>query len=405
VSTTDRGWSGRSIVGLCTLVFAQTFSIGAYPTIVPEMARTVGLSDWQLGTVAGMLGFTRLVVALPVGLVVSRHLRAALIAAPFLLCAGVLCLATGWSFGVLAVGRFTMGVAHSLVMIGGLTVVLHHHPVKTLGAALNAFEFSAMLGMLGGVTLAGSLPATLAWNHAYLVACSPQLLGVLVLPFLLASLPRGDAAGPLRPSRAVAERASRSRARLAPVVILAFATGTTVSATWSTLEQFTIPLRAAGEFGLGRAGVAPLFMTMQLCDIAMLLPMGFIADRLPKARVLGVVILVLGAGTLLVAFGDLALMRLGCVVVGAGMAGWMLPLGVLRRETPPDRIAWRTALYRVAVDGGIFLGPFLSGLIGRGHLGVLPAATASVLLVIGLTLLTTARSATMAPASERSPAK
>jgi MFS family permease len=146
-------------------------------------------------------------------------------------------------------------------------------------------------------------------------------------------------------------------------------------------------------------------MTMQLCDIAMLLPMGFIADRLPKARVLGVVILVLGAGTLLVAFGDLALMRLGCVVVGAGMAGWMLPLGVLRRETPPDRIAWRTALYRVAVDGGIFLGPFLSGLIGRGHLGVLPAATASVLLVIGLTLLTTARSATMAPASERSPAK
>jgi MFS family permease len=404
VSTRDRGWSARSIIGLCTLIFAQTFSIGAYPTIVPEMARTVGLSDWQLGTVAGMLGFTRLAFALPVGLMVSRHLRAPLIVAPFLLCGGVLCLATGWSFVALALGRFAMGVAHSLVMIGGLTAVLHHNPARTLGAALNAFELSAMLGMLGGVTLAGSLPSTLAWNHAYLVACTPQLLGVLVLPFLLASLPRRAAAVPRRPAQAADERASRAGAGLTPLVVLAFATGATVSGTWSTLEQFTIPLRATGEFGLGRAGVAPLFMTMQLCDIAMLLPMGLVADRLPKARVLGVVILMLGAGTLLVAFGDLTLLRLGCVVVGLGMAGWMLPLGVLRQETPPERIAWRTALYRVAVDGGIFFGPFLSGLIGRTHLGVLPAVTASALLVIGLTLLTTAGSATTAPAPERSAA-
>jgi hypothetical protein len=69
------------------------------------------------------------------------------------------------------------------------------------------------------------------------------------------------------------------------------------------------------------------------------------------------------------------------------MAGWMLPLGVLRGETPPERIAWRTALYRVGVDGGIYLGPFLSGLIGRAHLRVLPAIAAAALAIIGLTLL------------------
>jgi predicted MFS family arabinose efflux permease len=332
---------------------------------------------------------------------VRRRLRLSLIVAPFLLGGGVVCLATGWSFATLALGRFVMGVAHSLVMIGGLTAVLHHHPVASLGAALSAFEFSAMLGMLGGVSLAGSLPTTLAWNHVYLVACSPQVLGMFVLPFLSASLPR-EAAAATRPSTATRPPGSRVHGAVTPPVILVFATGAMVSAAWSTLEQFTIPLRAAGEFGLERAGVAVLFMTMQLCDIAMLLPMGLIADRVPKARVLAVVVLMFGAGTFLVTFGDLTRIRLGCVVVGLGMAGWMLPLGVLRQETPPERIALRTALYRVAVDGGLFLGPFLSGFIGRAHLGILPSLTAAALVVIGLALLTTVREPRIAAVPDRS---
>lgn len=64
-------------------------------------------------------------------------------------------------------------------------------------------------------------------------------------------------------------------------------------------------------------------MTVQVFDIACLLPFGVLADPL----------------------------------FGVGMAGWTLPLSVLRRETAPAEVGWRTALYRVGVDGGIFLGP------------------------------------------------
>jgi hypothetical protein len=67
------------------------------------------------------------------------------------------------------------------------------------------------------------------------------------------------------------------------------------------------------------------------------------------------------------------------------MAGWMLPLGVLRAETPPDRIGWRTALYRVCVDGGMFLGPSLSGVLGA--LAFLVPATAVGLLAATAILL------------------
>jgi MFS family permease len=69
------------------------------------------------------------------------------------------------------------------------------------------------------------------------------------------------------------------------------------------------------------------------------------------------------------------------------MAAWTLPLSLLRGETPPEQIGWRTSVYRVGVDGGMFLGPFLSGLlIGRAP-WLLPGVLVVLLLVIGAVLL------------------
>jgi hypothetical protein len=64
--------------------------------------------------------------------------------------------------------------------------------------------------------------------------------------------------------------------------------------------------------------------------------------------------------------------------------------------TPPAQIAWRTALYRVAVDGGMFLGPFLSGLLVARHPAVLPAVLGVTLVTVGALLL---RERAHAPAS------
>jgi hypothetical protein len=68
------------------------------------------------------------------------------------------------------------------------------------------------------------------------------------------------------------------------------------------------------------------------------------------------------------------------------MAGWMIPLSVLRRQTPPARVAWRTAVYRVGVDGGMFVGPLVSGFVGAGHLSGLAAVFAAALTIVGIVL-------------------
>jgi hypothetical protein len=107
--------------------------------------------------------------------------------------------------------------------------------------------------------------------------------------------------------------------------------------------------------------------------------------------VLGGVLLVFALALGLVGFGSLPLVAVGCALFGFSMAAWMLPLGILRAVTPPAQVAWRTALYRVSVDGGMFAGPFVSGLLGGGQAGVLPGVMMAVVAAVGVALLVRAR--------------
>ena len=104
-------------------------------------------------------------------------------------------------------------------------------------------------------------------------------------------------------------------------------------------------------------------MLTQVMDLAALLPLGTQADRCGAPVVLGGLLLVFSLSLGLIGFGTLTMLAIGCALFGLGMAGWRLTVGLLRSVTPPARVAWRTALYRVSVDGGMFAGPFGSGLL------------------------------------------
>jgi MFS family permease len=385
------------------MTFSNIFSGGAFPAVLPDMARSAALADWQLGLVAGAFGFARMVSDIPLGLFLTHNLRRAMWLGPLVLAVGALCLTSGGGFPILVLGRLLMGLGQALNMMGGLTAILRFQAGKSLASALNAYELSAMIGMLGGVIMIGALPSSLSWNTALLLTCAPQLIGVLVIPKLLAALPAHDGPRPLfarqMTSRATAAPAPRHETPggSASLVPLVFAAGGLVALAYSTMEQFLIPLRASREFGLERTGVARLLMVQQVFDIAALLPIGLLADRRGAARVLPLILLVMATANALVGFGSLPVVVVGCALFGLSMAGWMLPLGVLRQETAAEHIAWRTGLYRVCVDGGIFLGPFLSGVLGMRHAGLLPAVWTAALAVTGLLLLARARrSSTMA---------
>jgi MFS family permease len=374
------------ILLLSLYAFCTTFSIGAFPALLPEIGTAARLADWEIGLVAGLLGFARMVADIPVGLVVTHHLRPTLIVAPFLLTIGAICLADGASFALLALGRGLMGVGHALAVVSGLTALLRFGSASTMGSALTAFEMSAMIGVLGGTACVGVLPSRLSWNVALLISCSPQLFTFAVLPRVLAVLPRHADAG-ARPLFAREEGGRGTSAPITAGVLLAFAAGIGAALTYSTLEQFVLPLRGHREFGLDRHGIAGLLLIVQATDVVCLLPFGALVDRCGVGRVLGPILIAYGIGTVLIALGAFPFVIAGCVLYGVGIAGWPLPLGLLRHETPAERIGWRTAIYRVGVDAGIFVGPFLSGVLAAQASRLLPAICATVLMAIGALLL------------------
>jgi MFS family permease len=369
---------------LCAASFGNTFSIGAFPALLPELARE-GLADWQLGLLGGAMGLSRMAIDVPAGLLISRNLGRTFVVGVVGLAASVLILGSGGPFPVLVLGRVLMGMAHTLAMLSALTTILRYQGTTTLGAALNASELSAILGMLGGAWLLGLLPAAWPWNLALLVVCSPQIIGLALAPALVRSLRGRDQVGVVPALPAIVARELRSGSH-APVA-LAFAAGALAALAYSTIELFLLPRRGSRELGLDRTGVTRLLMTAQACDIVVLIPAGVLADRVGAARMVGGVLVLMAASIALVAFGDLPLLTIGVVLLGCSMSGWMLPLALIRQGTPGTSIGWRTALYRVGVDGAMFLGPVLSGALARHHADVFVAGTAALLVALGVALL------------------
>ncbi len=381
----------RLIVLLCVVMGTNTVSIGAFPALLPELGAAGGLADWQLGAVAGVFGLARMLADVPVGLFITHHLSRALRLAPLFLVGGALLVGGGGGFGALLLGRALMGAGHTLATLAGLTAILRYRAGAGLASSLAAFEFSAMIGILAGVTLVGALPRTVPWNAAYLIACTAVLVGVVLLRPLLRALPAPETDGP-RPLFARSQAAAPAEPppdarRAGGLALLAGVAGTAIALSYSTLDQFVVPLRASREFGLERAGIAHLLMLGQAVDIVALLPLGALADRRGARVILGGVLLIFALALGLVGFGTLPMMVAGCALFGLSMAGWTLPLGLLRSVTPPAQVAWRTALYRVAIDGGLCLGPLLSGVLAARYAGALPAVMIVVLAATGLTLL------------------
>lgn len=175
------------------------------------------------------------------------------------------------------------------------------------------------------------------------------------------------------------------------MVRLMFALGAVMALAWSAVAQFVIPLRGTREFGLERAGISGLLSLAQLIDLVALLPVGWLADRVGRPPVLVGVSAVLGVALLAVGVGSLPLVALGAALFGLGMAGWMLPLGVIREHTDPARLGWQTGVYRVGVDGAIFLGPLICGVLGEARTPYFIALVAVAAFAIAARLARAAR--------------
>jgi MFS family permease len=382
-------FSGTAL--LCVMVFASTVCVGAFGPLLPEIARAQGLPDWQLGVVAGAFGLARMAADLPVGMLATRRLGSTLALAPVALLAGVLLLATAGPLPVLILGRLLTGLAQTLVMVGGLTAVLQDQRGSSPSMRLNTLEFSGMLGVLGGLTLVAVLPEGWRWNTTLLAASTPVVLALLAAMRLRRVFPDrvepARSAHPLERGRAGAGRGGLPA--VPPVVKLMFVQGAIMALAWSAVSQFVVPLRGTREFGLDRSGISSLLSLSQLMDLLVLLPVGWLADRIGRRPLLVAGALVLGLGLGALGLGSLPVFTVGCALFGLAMAGWMLPLGMIREHTEAAGLAWRAGAYRMGVDGAMFLGPLICGFLGEARTSIFIVLVGAASCAIAVRLMRT----------------
>ena len=372
------------------IVFCNTFALGAFPVLLPDIAAQTGYDDVSLGILAGAFGFARLLCNLPAGLLLAHHLRTAILLGAITLTAGNLLLFSGDALWTLVLGRGLYGAGHATMLLSVLITVSRFAAASGHAFSLNVVEFSGMLGMLLGMLIVAAVPEAWPWQRSLMLASAPQLAGLLLLPGLLRGVGHTVAPGPAEPAPGtpgLSELLSVNR-----LTALAWASGFVLAVAWAAVGQFILPLRAAREFELSRIGVAMMLALPQVVDLCFLLPIGRLADRVPRVRLLAVVLLVLSGGIAAMAFGSFAWAVLGCALFGIGLAAWMLPISILGRPASPRAAALRVSLHRTFVDAGVFFGPLGAGLLAdAGALWVAGAFSALGLLLVGLALLAYAR--------------
>jgi predicted MFS family arabinose efflux permease len=344
----------------------------------------------SLGILAGAFGFARLLCNLPAGLLLAHHLRTAILLGAITLTAGNLLLFSGDALWTLVLGRGLYGAGHATRLLSVLITVSRFAAASGHAFSLNVVEFSGMLGMLLGMLIVAAVPEAWPWQRSLMLASAPQLAGLLLLPGLLRGVGHTVAPGPAEPAPGtpgLSELISVNR-----LTALAWASGFVLAVAWAAVGQFILPLRAAREFELSRIGVAMMLALPQVVDLCFLLPIGRLADRVSRVRLLAVVLLVLSGGIAAMAFGSFAWAVLGCALFGIGLAAWMLPISILGRPASPRAAALRVSLHRTFVDAGVFFGPLGAGLLAdAGALWVAGAFSALGLLLVGLALLAYAR--------------
>ena len=167
-----------------------------------------------------------------------------------------------------------------------------------------------------------------------------------------------------------------------------YAASLSLSLTWSGLFATMAPLLGHARYGLGAGPLGLALGAGYAAELAGLLGVGLVIDRIRREPVFLVGAVTAAAGGLVLAAGTHpGVFVLGLVLVGGGFAVWMVPAIVLADRVGTPMPPGYFAVYRIAMDSGMIAGPLVLGAMAD-LLGARAAVgSAGVALVAGAVAL------------------
>ena len=349
-----------------TVLFMSLGQGMVFPTI-PLLASFFEVSPGLAVQVVTAHALGRTIILIPAGLLIDRYgARTALLAGSALVLCGAFVTAVTPYFSLLFLGQFLAGVGDSVWTMGrevsGVEMVEQHQR----GRLLSGFMGVKSAGMAIGPVAGGIIAQWVGFRVVFMVYAAVAL-AVFVTSF---SAPRDTVRGHVG-KIALWGRVSDVLPDLrATFVALVFATFS--MQMYRTALQGMLPLYAGAELGFSAARVGSLFGVSGLFVLLMILPAGFITDRVGRKYASVPSTALPGIAFLAFPFAS-TLPQLVAIMVLIGLAQGM-SLGALSVSTydviPESARGRLQGLRRTVGESGAVMGPLVGGsladLVGAG---------------------------------------
>jgi DHA1 family multidrug resistance protein-like MFS transporter len=361
-----------TVILLCVMVVLMMMGIGLVSPVLPQYARTFGVSITMVGLLTTTFGLARLVVDIPVGRLtewVGR--RPVVVAGPLVQAIGSVASGLAGNYGQLLAFRIVQGIGSSMYTTAAMITVADLSTPSNRGQVMSLYQGSLLLGAGLGPTLGGVLAQYLGLRAPFFVfgglATLAALWGYFRLPET-GSRPDGERPSEGDTGHGSAHASPTSTRGLMPLLrnrnflLVSLVTFGFFFMRTGARNQI-LPLLAHDRLGLSPGSIGVALTVASLMNFLTLMVAGGLSDRLGRKAVITPGCLITAVSLfMLTQSGSYSLLLLSCVVmgIGTGIAG-PTPSAYVADIIPRENYSSGMSLYRAIGDLGFVIGPVLLG--------------------------------------------
>jgi MFS family permease len=345
------------------LAFAQG---GLLSPLLPLLRETFRVSPGELGLLTSMSGLSSVVMDIIAAYLLQRRPLLSLLLQGIGL-AGVALLGSMLAPGFywLVAAQMLLGFGLGITRVACLMLIVTGTPRAGQGRANNLLEFSAIAGLTLSPTLSGLAASLLHWRAAFALALLfvAGAFGWVLYTRQTLAAAVGASTGQHNPDTLAAARSTQrpeapaAAAAYTRVVGIAYVATFVLSFIWSGFVSTALPLFGGEVVGISTSTLGLVFTAGLLVDLILLLPIGWLSDRLEERIVLAPALLLMaGALAYLPQATSLGGLFVVSICLHTGFAAWGMPSAALALCTPGS-LARTMGVYRLLVDGAVVIAP------------------------------------------------
>ncbi|MCU1579452.1 MAG: transporter [Rhodoglobus sp.] len=373
-------WVG--LFTLSALIFMMVTSEFLPTGLLPEIAQQLDVSESQVGLLITVFAGTVVLTAAPLSILTRHYSRKSLVIVVLIVFVlGNVLAALAPSYPVLVVARVIGGLAHGLFwsVVGAYSA--HLVPKHQLARAVSITGGGGTAAFVLGVPLGTALGHSLGWRLAFGILAGAVVVLTIVTARLLPPVSHGETLGTGEIPLPMRKDSTVPGVIIVGVIVVLVALGHNLFYTY--IAPFLI-----GPVGFDPGSVAGVLFLYGGAGAVGLVLAGTLGDRFPRGAMIGAIVFVLFAVTLLAGFANVQWVTLVAVGIwGASFGALPSLLQARMLHTASLRVrdvaaAYFTTSFNFAIGLGALLGGLLLDRVGVGFLPWVDIAITAVGLVL-----------------------